>query len=360
MTQIFVPRPSVPAEDATPKKPAIKVFRQRLSNTGAVGPAVTLTLMAVLYFYMRPSVLSFDGIHTILNAGTALALAAAGAGLVTVVGGFDFSVGAAISVVNVIVATQVGESVGSQLVSVLLALLVGLLIGLVNSILVIRFQIASVVATLAASFFWGGIALLILAQPGGVVPPSFAQWFTGDVGGIVPNAAILLFVVVAAWLVLKRTRLGHAFYAVGGNVEAARLNGINVSGTIIAAYMIAGLLYGLSGLFITALTSSGDPNIGAPLLLPAFAAIAIGGIRFGGGRGELTGAIVGAFILYMISDLLYAFGVNSFYTPIMNGIILVVAVAITAYASDRRWRESSWLGRTVHRIHPTRGKVVQI
>ena len=91
-------------------------------------------------------------------------------------------------------------------------------------------------------------------------------------------------------------------------------------------------MYGLAGVVLTAVTSSGDPAVGTPLLLPIFAAIAIGGVRFGGGRGDVVGAVSGAFILYTISDLLYAFGVSSFYTSILNGTLLIVAVSLTAIA----------------------------
>lgn len=334
-----------PERKATAPAGNARVFATRLSNTGAVGPAIVLTLMGIIYFIVRPSALNVDGIHTILNAATMLALAAAGASIVTIAGGFDFSVGAALSVVNVVIATQIGTSLSSQVMMIPLALAVGVFVGLINGLLVIWLKIASIVATLATSFFWGGVALLFLSQPGGAVPSDFGSWFTGTIAGVIPNALPILVGVVACWLVLKRTRLGRALYAAGGDIQAARLNGINTSMTVIAAYMIAGLLYGMSGLFLTAVTSSGDPNIGGPLLLPVFTAIAIGGVRFGGGRGDIVGAIVGAFILYMISDLLFAFGVSSFYTSILNGAVLLVAVAITSVAGSRRRVATSWLPR---------------
>lgn len=314
---------------------------RRLSATGTLGPGAVLLTMTIVYFMLRPSALSIDGITTIFNAATALAFAASAACIVTIVGGFDFSAGAALSVVNVVIATQIGVSTGSQLLMVPVALAAGCLIGLINGLLVARLRIASIVATLATSFLWGGVALLLLSQPGGAVPTEFASWFTGNIAGVLPAAVVGIAVVVYAWLILKRTRLGRAIYAVGGDIESARLNGIDVTKTIILAYVMAGFLYGLSGIFLTALTASGDPNIGGPLLLPIFAAIAIGGVRFGGGRGDMIGAIVGVFILYMISDLLFAFGVNSFYTSILNGVLLLVAVSLPALLGAIRSKRSA-------------------
>lgn len=313
---------------------SLRTLRRRVVRTGTVGPASVLIVMSIVYFAERPSVLNSDGIQTIFNAATALALAAAGASIVTIVGGFDFSVGAAISVVNVVIATRIGEASASHILVVLAALLIGLGIGLVNGVLVARLRIASIVATLATSFFWGGVALLILAQPGGSIPEGFSTWFTDTIGPV-PNSLLIIMFVLLMWLLFKRSRSGRAMYAVGGDQGAARLTGVPVARIVVLAYSIAGLLYGLSATFLTAFTASGDPNVGTQLLLPVFTAIAIGGVRFGGGKGDIFGAVVGAFILYMISDLLFAFGVNSFYTPILNGVVLVVAVAIST--NGARW-----------------------
>lgn len=274
--------------------------------------------------------LSTYGLSTMFDAGVTLAIAASGASIVKIVGGFDFSVGSALSVINVVIATKIGMEVGDQVLMVPLAILVGVALGLINGLLVTRLKISPIVATLASSFLWGGVALLILSRPGGSVPSEFTSWFIGLIGGVIPISAVGLAVMIVFWLWLKRTRLGRAFYLVGGNPEAARLNGISVDRTIIAAYALAGLYYGVAGLFLTALTASGDPNIGTPLLLPVFAAIAIGGVRFGGGEGDIIGVMIAAYILYMISDLLFAFGISSFYTNILNGALLLAAVTAPA------------------------------
>lgn len=310
---------------------------RRFMNTGAAAPCAVLLVMAVVFYSMRPSQLSSDGLSTMFNSVAALALAACGAALVTIVGGFDFSVGAALSLINVVVATQVTDSSGNQLIMIALAIGIGLAIGLVNGLIVTRLRVAPIVATLATSFLWGGLALLVLDRPGGAVPYEFTTWFTEIVVGI-PIPMIAIAVLLAAWTFFKRSRLGRSIYAVGGDRESAHLHGIRADRVVLAAYLIAGALYGMSALFLTALTSSGDPNVGGPLLLPVFAALAIGGVRFGGGRGDIAGAVIGALILYMISDLLYAFGISSFYTQVFNGVLLLVAVISPKIVSTIRSR----------------------
>lgn len=310
------------------------MFR-RLMNTGAAAPLAVLVVMAVVFYSMRPSQLSSDGLSTMFNSLAALALAACGAALITIVGGFDFSVGAALSLINVVVATRVSESTGSQLLMIAVAIGIGLGIGLVNGLIVTRLRVAPIVATLATSFLWGGLALLVLDRPGGAVPYEFTTWFTGIVIGVpIPLLAIGLLLVW--WTFFKRSRLGRSIYAVGGDRASAHLHGIRTERVVLAAYLMAGAMYGMSALFLTALTSSGDPNVGGALLLPVFAALAIGGVRFGGGRGDIAGAVIGALILYMISDLLYAFGISSFYTQVFNGVLLLVAVISPKVVSSIR------------------------
>lgn len=309
--------PSVPAR-------GFVVYRRRLSRTGAVGPGLVLLVLFFIYAAVQPSVLSLSGINTIADEATAVAIAAAGETLVVLAGGFDLSVGSALSLVNVLIATHIFPNPGSELAMIVLALGVGAGVGAVNGVLVTVLRIPSIVATLAMLFFWGGVALLVLNQPGGSVPYQFVTWFTGNT--VIPNAVILLVVLVLVWLYFKRTRLGRAIYAVGGDPAAAAANGIRVKTTLMAAYILGGLLYGLAGAFLTAQSASGDPNLGTPLLLSVFAAVVIGGTAFGGGKGDLVGSIFGAFILYLIADVLFAVGISSFYTNIMNGTVLLVAV----------------------------------
>ncbi len=312
-------------------------YRRRLAMTGAVGPAVVLVILFFIYVGVVPSVLSLGQFNTLTNEAAAVAVAAAGETLVVLVGGFDLSVGAVLSLVNVLIATQVGTSIGSQALMIPLALAVGAGTGLVNGILVNFMRIPSIVATLAMSFFWGGVALLILAQPGGAVPLDFVNWFTANVGNAIPASLVLILIVVALWLLLKRTSLGRAIYAVGGDASAAAANGVRVRLVSMSAYALGGLLYGLAGTFLTAQSASGDPNLGGPLLLPVFAAVVLGGTLFGGGRGDLVGGIIGAYILYVISDVLFALGVSSFYTNILDGAVLLIAVVAGSLTGARQW-----------------------
>lgn len=313
------------------------IYGRRFGTTGAVGPAIVLIILFIVYIAVVPSVLSNEQFNTVSNEAAAVAIAAAGETLVVLVGGFDLSVGAVLSLINVVIATQIGASQGSEVAVIPLALAIGAGTGLVNGLLVNLVRIPSIVATLAMSFFWGGVALLVLSQPGGEVPLDFVNWFSGNIGTYVPAVLVLILVVVALWVLLKRTRLGQAMYAIGGDASAAAANGIRVKLTSITAYVLAGLLYALAGVVLTAQSASGDPHLGDPLLLPVFAAVVIGGTVFGGGRGDVVGSIIGAYILYIIADVLFSLGVSSFYTNIVNGAVLLVAVVAGSLTGIRQF-----------------------
>ncbi|AXT86446.1 ABC transporter permease [Aeromicrobium sp. A1-2] len=313
---------------------------RRASASGVVGPLLVLAVLFVVYVVVRPAVVYLPQFNTMANGGAGLAIAAAGGAVVILIGGFDLSVGAVISLVNVIVATRITDSVGSELTMIGLAILIGAGAGLINGLLVTFLQIPSIVATLAMSFFGGGAALLVLAQPGGSVPSGFVSAFTGNVGNAIPASVILLLLISIVWLLIKRTGFGLGLYAVGGEVNAAVSNGVKVRQVQIMAYSLAGALYGVAAIFLTAQTSSGDPRIGQPMLLNVFAAIVIGGVLLGGGKGDLVGAIIGAYILYVVTDVLFALGVSSFYSAILNGVLLLMAVVVTALPSVRKWQ---WL-----------------
>ncbi|MDP9459717.1 MAG: ABC transporter permease [Actinomycetota bacterium] len=321
---------------APARRPALlRPLGGRATDRGQIGyAALLLAVLVVVYWTLQPHVFqSAPQLNSFLNEGIVIALAAMGTTVVIIAGGFDLSVGSALSLVNVIVATQVGESTGSQLLAILIGLGVGLGIGLVNGLLVAVLRIRAIVATLATFFLWSGLALLVLSQPGGSVPPQFSVYFTGYYG-LLPAGLVVLLVALAVWLLLARTTLGRHIYALGGNAAAARAHGIDTRRTELSAYVIAGGFYGLAGVFLTAQSASGDPNIGAPLLLTVYAALVVGGTPLGGGRGSAVSGLIGAFVLVLISRVLFAFGASSFYKSILYGAVLVLAVAISQIRLD--------------------------
>jgi ribose transport system permease protein len=185
-----------------------------------------------------------------------------------------------------------------------------------------------------------GIALLVLAAPGGEVAGFIMNRLTATLLGVVPVAGVILLLVVAGWLLCRRTRFGIAIYAVGTDAVASRLTGINVRRTKLIAFGLAGLAYGFAGYMLSAQTGTGDPRVSNSFLLYVFAAVAIGGTSLMGGRGGVIGSLVGAGILTVMQKMLFAVGIAEFYTNIFNGIIMVLAIMFGNLASVLATRQS--------------------
>lgn len=258
---------------------------------------------------------------------TPLAIAAVGTTLVLITGGFDLSVAGTISLSNVIGATTMAAYPGATWLIILAVIALGVVIGLVNGLLVVRAGLQSLAVTLGTFIVLTGIALVILPAPGGEVPESYALALTDPLGPL-PVALIVLVALGLAWWVFSTSPLGVAAYAVGADREAARMSGVPTGRIEILCYTIAGGLYAAAGLYLTAITASGDPNSGRPFLLTCFAAMALGLVGFRGGSGSAVAAMLGAGSLVALPKLLFAAGIEDFWSGAVQGTVILVALAI--------------------------------
>ncbi len=292
----------------------------------AIGVFVALFLTVDL---ISPGPVSYFEISFMSSGGATLALAALGETLVILSGGFDLSAGAVISLVNVVLASNMDytDMEASVPLWTLVGVGIGMLAGAFNGFFVAFLRLQPIVVTLSTMFILQGITLLVMDKPGGFVSPSLGNFYVGDaIPEFLPMPIVLLGVVILAWLWFKNTSFGMAIYAVGSDPEAARSAGLRVDFTRFGVYVLAGGCYGLAGVFISAQTGSGDPLIGNPMLLQIFAAVVVGGSRLGGGKGGCVGSIFGAYILMMIVNVLLVLNVSAYYSTIAEGVILVLAV----------------------------------
>ncbi|WP_284946283.1 ABC transporter permease [Acidisoma cladoniae] len=269
------------------------------------------------------------------SGGATLALAAMGQALIILVGGFDLSVGAVVSLVNVVLATQMGTSLGSEIGVGVLGIAVGGAVGAFNGFFVAFLGLQPIVVTLSTMFLVRGITVLVLDSPGGSIADGFKNFFTGAaIPNMLPASLLVIVAAVIVWLLLKATRFGVSIYAIGSDEESARSAGIPVRRTKFITYVIGGMFYGAAGVFISAQTGAGDPLIGDPLLLETFAAVVLGGTVLGGGRGGLIGAIFGAYTLMLMVNILLALNVSAYYSSVAEGVVLILAVLVAALHKD--------------------------
>ncbi|WP_406442053.1 ABC transporter permease [Streptomyces sp. NBC_01613] len=310
-------------------------MRERLAgaargNTDLLALTALLLVLLVAYQHYDSSLLTPASI-TILSAQfLPLILAAAGQTTVMLLGGIDLSLGAVLGLSMAVFATYEAHSAGGVAAAALVALLVAVSAGAVNGTLVAYAGLPPIVVTLATSFLWSGVTLVVLPQPGGHVPGGLVAAYNNGWNGIaLPAVAVAL--VLAVWKLLRTTRHGLALYAVGGNEHGAYASGLHTRGVKISGYALAGVFTGLAGIGLAVQTGSADPTIGTPYTLNSIAASVLGGISFFGGVGRMRGTVLGALVIGLLTNLLLFTGISPFYQLIAQGVILVVALALKTY-----------------------------
>jgi len=311
----------------------------------SLGLFVLLGLMLVVTNLIQPGY-GASGLESLARAALPFAFAAAAQAVVVIVGGVDLSVASMMAVTSVTAAALMeGASPGMAALIVPLVLAQGALLGAINGTLVVLSRVPDIVVTLAMLFVWEGVALLILESPGGAAADWLEALLVGHpvIPGIpetltrwLPNALILLAILAAAvWLPIRRSRFGLAIYAVGSDQVAAFRTGVPVALTRIGAYAVAGLFAGMGGLSLTMATGIGAP-IPGPYLLASVAAVVLGGVVLGGGKGGLLGPIVAVFILRLVRTILTFLSVDPNVTTIIEGTIMVAVVMAGGLMAMRR------------------------
>lgn len=291
---------------------------------------VLLVVAFAIYFYLvpnfRPAVLSSN-----LLGFVPLMLLAAGQTVVVVGGGIDLSIGAILVLANVTFIRLLGEAptAGTIALAVVVTLVAGVLAGALNGfcVAVLRFQ--PIVTTFATSFVFGGVALYVLPEPGGTVPPGLQNVFYSDPLGV-PMFLWISIVVMLLWTYLRSTRYGPYLYASGGRDLSAFQSGVPVPAVKLVSYCIAGLMAGLAGLALTLSVGTGNatPQGGdEALTLQSIVAVVLGGTRLSGGQGGVLGSLIGVVILSLIQGIVSFAGVPSWWQTLLNGTIVVLALA---------------------------------
>ncbi len=227
------------------------------------GLLIAILVFVILFLivdWISPGPISYFEISFLSSGGATLAIAAMGETLVILSGGFDLSAGAVISLVNIVLASNMQDGPGSILLWCLAGVGIGMATGAFNGFFVAFLRLQPIVVTLSTMFIVQGLTLLVLDKPGGLIPPDLTTLLTGDaIEGLLPMPLVLLAALLLLWLLIKNSRLGVAIYAVGGDPEAAAGAGVRQALVLFAVYVMAGGLYGLAGVFVSAQTGSGDP-----------------------------------------------------------------------------------------------------
>ncbi|WP_224814243.1 ABC transporter permease [Hasllibacter sp. MH4015] len=304
-------------------------------NAWVLGLLVLLVVLLGVTKLIQPS-FGATGLESLARAALPFAFATAGMAIVVIVGGIDLSIASIMAVCGVTAAVLM-QSMGA-VPAVVITLALGGVMGAINGGLIVVTKVPDIVVTLAMLFVWEGVALLILESPGGTVAPGLRSLINGSLVPFVPNALLVIVIAIAiVWVPVRRSKLGLSIYAVGSDELAAFRSGVSVGWTKVAAYALAGVLAGMGGLSLIMLTGIGEPVPG-PYLLASVAAVVLGGVVLGGGRGGLLGPIIAVFILRIIRTILTLANVDPNVTTIVEGVVMVAVVMLGAVLTYRGTR----------------------
>jgi ribose transport system permease protein len=298
------------------------IFWRRNGSAWAIMAATLVVL--VLYALLFPTLLQLSGLARLSQTWFPLAAVAMAQSIIMLTGGVDLSTGAVVSVGCVLSATVVGDGVVGMAGGIAIVAAAGAAIGVMTGLVVTLLRLPPIIVTLATSFIWGGVALLIMPVPGGSIPDSLSNALAGDL----PTPILVMVVLALLWKLWTLTPLGLASAVFGDNPAGAYRSGINVDVARVAAYAISGVLSVLAGLFVAAQTGSGDPTIGTSYTLNSITAAVLGGVAFTGGVGTMRGALAGALLLTAMISVMFLLGISAFYQYIAQGAVILVAVAL--------------------------------
>lgn len=290
-------------------------------------------LMFVLASIFVDEFFNSENIINLVRQISFLAIIGLGQFFVILIGGIDMSVGSTIGLVSILLADMMSSYQVPIALAILIVLAVTVLIGLINGMIAVFGHVTPFIATLITMIIIKGINFLYSnGIPISGLPREFNFLGAGYVGPIPFPIIILCIIGIFCYLLTMKTSLGRSLYAVGGNLEATKLSGINTNKVRIFAFMMSSFLAGIGSILITSRTMSGQPNIGEAMLFDIITIVVLGGTSLSGGRGRVIGVIFAALILGIIDNVMVLKGIDAYWQQVVKGVILAIVVLIDAHS----------------------------
>jgi ribose transport system permease protein len=294
--------------------------------------AVVTVVGVVLTATAGRNFFSIGNLAAVLTLTSTLGFVAIGQTLVILGGSLDLSVPYVISLSS-LVAGGIMAGQGSGIVpGVLAALAVCAVVGLVNGLIVTRLHVHGFIATLGVGLVISGYLASNYQGSSGSAPRAFQLVGITLVGPVPVSTLIMLGCAGLGVLALRRTRLGHQLYAVGGGREISRMSGVRTDPPLVLAHVMCSVLAGMAGLLLLSRTGVGSPTIGSQgsYDLMSIAAVVLGGTLLAGGRGSILGTLGGVALFAVLDNVMSVMEINSFLRDVVRGTVIVVAVAVYA------------------------------
>jgi ribose/xylose/arabinose/galactoside ABC-type transport system permease subunit len=301
----------------------------------SLGLLIGLGIMFLILAIKTPAYFKVDNARVLGQQMAQLGIASTGTALLMISGYIDLSIGSLLSLSAVFAAVSAATT-GAP-VAWLLGILIAAVIGFTNGVIVWRIRVSPLIVTLGGLTAIAGLANLVGTGDRMLnVPESFAKLGSYQPLGIPIAVWVMVVAFVGVHFLLQYTVLGRRVYAIGGNREAAVMAGVPVRRIVLGLFLLNGLIIGVAAVLTASRFGTASPQFGVGFELQVITAVILGGVAFGGGEGTALGVFLGVLLLTVISSGLVSLGVDPFYTNIVQGGILVVAVAIEQLVEERR------------------------
>lgn len=292
------------------------------------GSFIALIFLVVVISIISPDFRTVNNFLSLLRQSAINGLIAFGMTCIILTGGIDLSVGSVLALTSIICAHTIKIGLPATL-SMLIALIFGIILGTISGLMVTKSRLQPFIATLITMTGYRGLTMILSGgRPISRLGDNFLlnQIGKGSLLGI-PIPVWILIVFFAIFLfVLKKTVLGRQIYATGSNSKAAELAGINTNNIKLIVYAVSGFMASLSGLILVSRLGSAQPTLGSGYELDAIAAVALGGTSMTGGRGKITGTLIGILIIAVLNNGLNIIGVSSYYQDVVKALVIFLAV----------------------------------
>ncbi len=298
------------------------------------GALIALILLVVVISIISPQFRTLNNFLSLLRQASVNGFIAFGMTMVILTGGIDLSVGSTLALTAALSAGMIVNMGIPVPVAMLLALILGLAMGALSGLMITKGRLQPFIATLITMTVYRGLTLIYMnGRPiSGLASDKYAMsdvlvfFGKGSIFGIPFPVILFIAIFFVFFFVLNKTTLGRKIYAVGSNDKCAQLAGISITKIKMLVYSVSGLMAALAGLVLLSRLSSAQPTSGEGYELDAIASVALGGTSMNGGRGKITGTMIGILIIAVLNNGLNILGVSSYYQDVVKGLVILVAV----------------------------------
>ncbi|MCI6237654.1 MAG: ABC transporter permease [Lachnospiraceae bacterium] len=318
-------------------------FLLRLIKSNMTAICGVLVAMIIVASIGSPYFLDTYNLQSLMRDVATVGMIGIAQSLLLLVGELDLSVGKIATLCGILAGMMMVDAKINPWIALMIGLLLGLLFGFVNGMIITKLRLNSMVATIGMQGVYGGINLVLTKGKAITnIPENITVLGKGNIGPIpVPFVFCLIVLVVILFLVYK-TKTGRYIYAVGNSREAAKILGIRVDRIRVMIYSIVGMISALAGLLYVCRLGSAQSTLGESWPMNSIAASVIGGVSLNGGIGNPAGALIGAAIISIISNMIVLFGVNAYWQQAVSGVVVVLAISfssITEIIRENRQRK---------------------